>query len=93
MLSLFKQATKSALSLLGESAFLRGDVPCQVNVEHGVQLAGYEEGVVVERDVAQIDADVLPEVGDTLTHPDGTYTLDRLLEDKGAFKRFVLLKV
>lgn len=92
MLNLFKQATKSALTLLGEGSFLRGSVPCQVNIEYGVQLTGIDDNMVVDKDVATIDSDVNPKVGDTLTHPDGTFVLDVKLEDKGAFRRFVLRK-
>ena len=90
MLSLFKTATKSALSLLGESSFLRGTVPCKVNIEHGVQLTGIDDMIVVSRSVATIDSDLAPKVGDALTHPDGNYVLDVLMEDKGAFQRFVV---
>ena len=90
MLSLFKTATKSALSLLGESSFLRETVPCKVNIEHGVQLTGTDDMVVVSRSVATIDSDLAPKVGDTLTHPDGNYVLDVLMEDKGVFVRFVV---
>lgn len=90
MLSLFKTATKSALSLLGESSFLRGTVPCKVNIEHGVQLTGTDDMIVVSRSVATIDSDLTPKVGDALTHPDGNYVLDVLMEDKGAFQRFVV---
>ncbi len=39
---IFAQATKDALSLLGKSALLRGDVPCQVNIERDVQLTGMD---------------------------------------------------
>lgn len=90
MLSLFKTATKSALSLLGESSFLRGTVSCKVNIEHGVQLTGTDDMIVVSRSVATIDSDLTPKVGDALTHPDGNYVLDVLMEDKGAFQRFVV---
>lgn len=93
MLPLFSRATKSALAMLGEGSFLRGAEPCKVNIEHGVQLAGTDDNMVVDKDVATIDADMNPKVGDTLTHPDGSYRLDALLEDKGAFKRFIVLKV
>lgn len=103
MLDLFRQASKDALALLGEGAFLRGSVPCQVTIEHGVQLTGfnnagagtsYTDGdyLTVERDVATIESSVNPKVGDALTHPDGSYVLDSLLEDKGSYRRFVLLK-
>lgn len=43
--------------------------------------------------MATIDALFDPKVGDTLTHPDGSFKLDTLLEDKVAFRRFMLLRV
>ena len=48
--------------------------------------------MVVDRDVATIDKQYNPRVGDSLTHPDGNYTLDVKIEDKEAYARFVLLK-
>ena len=112
MLDLFRQATKDALALLGESALLRATEPCQVNIERGVQLSGMDtdfessrdtRAVFVTRDIAHIDASLLPKAGDSLrvgdyaidgTIPVGqNYKLDVPLEDAGAFKRFVLLKV
>lgn len=102
MLDLFRQATKDALSLLGESAFLRGSEPCQVNIERGVQLAGLDtefetardsRNAVILRDVATLDADLNPKVRDALTVGTQQYRLDVLIEDNGASRRFVLLKV
>lgn len=92
MLPIFKQATESALSLLGEGAFLRGTERCKVNIEHGVQLAGLDDNMTTDRDVATIDVKMRPKVGDTLKHPDGDFVLDALLEDKGVFKRFIIRK-
>ena len=75
MLDIFTQATKDALALLGESAFLRGTVSCQVNIERGVQLAGLDtefetaretRNAVMTRDVVTIDASLDPKVGNTL---------------------------
>lgn len=107
MLDLFAQATKSALSLLGESALLRGDVPCKVNIERGVQLTGLDTEfetardtrmAVTVRDVATIDGDLDPRVGEFLNviDADGNtltlYKLDVKVEDTGVFRRFVLVK-
>lgn len=100
MLDLFAKATKDALSLLGEGSFLRGE-PCQVHIEHGVELAGmntdYEtareaRNIVYTRSVAQIDATAAPKTGDLLVHPDGQFKLDVKLEDSGAFSRWALVK-
>lgn len=78
---------------MGEDSFLRGSEPCRVNIEHGVQVIGTEHDVVVERSVATIAGSALPKVGDTLTHPEGTFRLDALFSDNGALRRFILLKV
>lgn len=102
MLDLFRQATETALSLLGEDAVLRGNTPCKVNVEHGVRVAKLQESfsseadlahAMVERDIATIANTYSPRVGDTLAHPNGTYRLDSVLEDRGAYRRFILLRV
>ena len=102
MLDLFLRATQDALALLGEESVLRGGVQCRVNVEHGVRVARMEESysseadlarASVERDVATIPASLSPRVGDSLAHPAGNYRLDAVLEDRGAYKRFILLKV
>lgn len=102
MLDLFKQATQSALAALGEGSLLRGTVPCQVNIEHGVQLTGLDSDserasdtrvLLTSRSIATIDSTLNPKVGDALTHPDGSFKLDVMLEDSGAFRRFIVLKV
>jgi hypothetical protein len=93
MLELFREATEAALDILGADSTLRGTVSCKVNIEHGVQLAGIDDDMVVERSVATVAQIHSPKVGNTLTHPDGNYVLDVKLEDKGAYARFVVLKV
>ncbi len=102
MLDIFKQATETALSLLGENAVLRGSVDCKVHVENGVRIARFQESyaseadlanAMVERDIATISTFYTPRVGDALAHPSGNYRLDSVLEDRGAYRRFVLLKV
>jgi hypothetical protein len=99
VLDLFKIASKDALSLLGEGSLLRGNVPCNVNIEHGVQVEGFdfnptqERYVTLNKDVVTIEAIHNPKVGDTLTHPEGSFKLDVMLSDDGAYKRFVVLKV
>jgi hypothetical protein len=102
MLDLFRQATETALSLLGEPSVLRGSVACLANVEHGVRITRFQESyaseadiahATVERDIATIATTYLPRVNDSLSHPSGNYKLDSILEDRGAYRRFVLLKV
>lgn len=102
MLDIFRQATETALSLLGEDAVLRGNTPCKVNIEQGVRVAKFQESftseadlahAMVERDIATISTFYYPRVNDTLTHPSGNYRLDSVLEDRGAYRRFILLRV
>lgn len=88
-LSAFQRMTKSVLALLGEDAFLRGTVACKVNIEHSVQLTD-ENGLVYERDIATIDRAHDPQIGDSLSHPDGNYVLDRRFQDNGYSIRFIL---
>lgn len=77
---------------MGEDSLLRGVVPCRVNVEHGVQVVGSEDNVVVERSIATIGSEHAPKVGDTLVHPDGSYKLDAPFHNTGANIRFILIK-
>jgi 3-deoxy-D-arabino-heptulosonate 7-phosphate (DAHP) synthase len=102
VLDLFRQATTSALALLGEGAFLRGTVACRVNVEDGVQFAGLDtefeatresRNAVMTRTLATISTEYSPKVGDTLAIGARNYILDVMVEDAGPFRRFVLLKV
>lgn len=78
---------------MGEDSFLRGSVPCRVNIEHGVQVIGSDDNVVVERSIATIPHAVSPKVDDMLAHPDGNYKLDVVYQDSGVNKRFILIKV
>lgn len=102
MFPAFRAMSDTILSLLGEDSLLRGNVPCKVNIKHGVDLQGedteYESNraarvVSYIKDVAVISSDVNPRVGDTLQHPDGDYVLDVRLRDTGVNRRFVLRKV
>jgi hypothetical protein len=93
MIGAFKRMSKGVLAMLGEDSLLRGE-PCgKVNIEHGVQVVGTDNDVVIERSVATIDNDFAPKVKDTLTHPDGTYRLDAIYQNNGANPRFILLKL
>lgn len=84
--------SQGVLAILGEDSFLRGSVPCKVNIEHGVQIVGHDDNTVVERSIATIGIEHAPKVGDTLTHPDGSYKLDAPFQDNGANPRFILIK-
>ena len=84
--------TKGILAVLGEDSLLRGTVSCRVNIENGVQVIGNDDHVVVEKDVATIDIEFNPKVGDTLTGPNGSFKLDALFSDNGYSRRFILIK-
>ena len=90
MLPAHRMLNASVLAIMGEDAFLRGSVPCRVNVEHGVQITGLEDEMVSQRDVATIDSTLSPKRKDTLTHPSGNYVLDQLLQDNGVNQRWIL---
>lgn len=106
MLAVFQRMTKGVLAILGEDSFLRGSVPCRVNIEHGVQITGPDGLTVLERSVATIpmvtetvvngiasQISVNPKVGDVLTHPEGTFKLDVETADNGTSRRFVVLRL
>ena len=92
MLAVFQRMTKGILAVLGEDSLLRGTVYCRVNIENGVQVVGYDDNTVVEKDVATIDIEFNPKVGDTLTGPNGSFKLDTLFSDNGYSRRFILIK-
>lgn len=93
MLDAFTRASQSILRLLGQDAFLRGEGPYRINIEHGVQVVGDDNQFVGDRSVATIPDSLAPKTGDTLQHPDGTYRLDGIYQRNGVNTRFVLLKV
>lgn len=70
---------------------MRGNVPCRVNIEHGVQVQGYEEDATFERSVATILKSLAPKKGDTLTHPDGSFVLDGMVTDNGYTVRYTVV--
>lgn len=77
---------------MGEDSILRGSVPCKANIEHGVQMMGENDNVVVERSIVTISQVHNPKVNDTLVHPDGAYKLDAPFQDNGVNPRFILIK-
>ena len=97
MLAVFQRMSQGVLAVMGEDSLLRGNTPCRVNIEHGVQVVGMdtmrEDNIVVERSVGTIDVSHMPKVGDALTHPDGTFRLDAIYADNGSNKRFILIRV
>lgn len=101
MLDAFTDAAEGILDLLGEDAFFAGGTtPIKINIEHGVQLTGlgsdeaaYRGDMIAQRDVASIHQSHNPQAGQTFVQGGSTYRLEHAVEDNGALKRFVILKV
>ena len=88
----FERASQSILAVLGKDAFLRGEAtPYKINIEHGVQVQDEQSGLIHQRDIATIPNAALPRKGDTLTHPDGSYKIDKLYQDNGVNKRYIIV--
>lgn len=92
------RAMRAGLSKEGEPSLLRG-VSCgnvaiqrQVEVEVGSADRAYDN-YVGRFDVVLIDVQYAPKVGDLLEHPDGNFTLDRLVRDNGVTAQFIVVKV
>ena len=87
------RAMRKGLTLAGEPSSLRGS-PCgNVHLELNVDLyAGIGDNAndnhVVRYHVASIDVAYAPKVGDVLVHPDGTFKLDRMIDDHGVVRQF-----
>ena len=80
----------------GEPSLLAG-VNCgnaviqrHVNVDKGV-MGMSEDNFVASYDMALIDAKYNPRVGQVLEHPDGRWRLDRLFDDNGVTRRFIVV--
>ena len=94
MIGAFKSASASILSILGQDAFFRGEsVAHKVNIEHGVQVQDEVSGLIHQRDVATVPLAANVRKGDTFIHPDGEYFIDKLFQDNGVNKRYVVTKV
>lgn len=94
---IFARASQRVLDKLGEDALLRGEPAGKVNVEHNVELnAGMlgtaEDNYVLRYSVATISGTYAPKVGDLLDHPDGSFKLDRRIDDNGYLQRFIVVR-
>lgn len=88
-MGLAERVSASVLGRLGEPSTLDG-VDCgNVHVARGVNLE--MDDVVVRRCIATIANEHAPKAGQVLVHPEGTWTLDRLLRDNGANSRWILV--
>lgn len=90
------RAMQRGLDLHGEASTLQGTACGKVQIERSVRLdAGLpdraEDNHVAYADVATISKQYAPRTGQTLVHPDGTFRLNRLLEDNGFNMRFVVV--
>lgn len=94
------RAMLRGLAKLGEPSLLAG-VTCgnvalerNVDVEQDTEALGKprQNVVIVKHTVAHIASSYAPRVGQSLAHPDGAFVLDRLLEDNGHTRRFIVAK-
>lgn len=92
MREIFAMMKQDLLAVMGQEAFLRGDVPCRVHIRKGVQTVGSDDNIVANRTVATLDATLNPKRGDTITgHPDGNFKLDAPLKDNGYLDAWFVL--
>jgi hypothetical protein len=90
------RALARGLAKLGEPSLLDGE-PCgNVNLQRDVvNFAGIgdtaDDNPVVRYDVAAISAEFNPRVGQALQHPDGTFRLDKLVQDNRYTRHFIVV--
>lgn len=90
------RASQRVLSRLGQDALLNGVAAGKVNLARQVQIDPgigdtANDNFVARFDVATISKLYNPRVGKVLTHPDGTFVLDRLVDDNGHNARFIIV--
>lgn len=90
------RAMQRGLAKLGEASLLDGVTCGDVNLQRDVLIyAGIgdtaDDNPVVRYDLATISCDYNPRVGQALVHPDGTFRLDRLVDDSRYTRRFVVV--
>lgn len=87
------RATQRVLARAGEDSLLRGLATIRkVHVAQDVDIVDQQGNMVVASYVGTISNEDLPERGDTLVHPLGTFALEARLDDNGYSSRFVLRK-
>jgi hypothetical protein len=87
----FARMSDRLLARLGGEAVLRGSVPCNANVEHGVAVTGEYGEVTSYRTLVHIQSALNPRSGDTLVVSGTNYTLDTKESDDGYTTRFFVL--
>lgn len=95
-LGFIARAMTAGLAKLGEASSLNGVSCGNVSVQRDVTIdAGIGDNAldnpVLRFDTASILASYDPKVGQTLVHPDGTFKLDRLVEDNRYVRRFIIV--
>lgn len=90
------RALAKGLAKLGEPSLLDGLDCGRVNLQRDVDIfAGIgdtaNDNPVVRYDTATIDAQFDPRVGQALQHPDGTFRLDRLVQDNRYCRQFIVV--
>lgn len=97
-LGVIQRAMQRGLAKLGEPALLDG-VDCgRVAIDRGLQtfaslMDEANDNYTVRSEIATIYSTYPSQVGQLLTHPDGTYRLDKLIDDTGYTRRFTLVRV
>ena len=91
------RALAKGLAKLGEPSLLDGLDCGKVNLQRDVsEYAGIgdtaHDNPVVRYDVATIDAQFNPRVGQALQHPDGTFRLDKLVQDNRYNRQFIVVQ-
>lgn len=91
------RALGKGLAKLGEPSLLDGLACGKVNLQRDVaDFAGIgdtaDDNPVVRYDVATIDAAFNPRVGQALQHPDGTFRLDKLVQDNRYTRQFIVVQ-
>lgn len=94
-LPVFQRAASKILARLGEVSSLQGVSIGPVNLERDVEVfAGNpstsDDNPVIRVIVATMPRSADPRAEQVLVHPDGSFTLDRLLDDNGYNVRFVV---
>jgi hypothetical protein len=100
-MNVFDMMSGTLLRVMGRPSLFNGGVlPVLIQIEHGVQLAGYGSETaqyrgdyVAQRDVATVSATIAPKVGDTFVQNGVQYRLEAMLRDNGVNRRFTIQKV
>lgn len=90
------RASTRVLRLFGKDAQLRGAPAGKVALlrdldEAPGRLDDANDNHAASITVAVIDSSFNPKVGDLLVHPDGTFRLDRKIEDTGYVRHFIVI--